>query len=76
MSTPLFHIAIVSAHDGIVAKIPGGGELETDLIELIVQHILAKGVGLFKSKKHVEQDIREGVKQAIMGLKAQTRFIV
>ena len=75
MSTPLFYLQIVSAHDGVVAKLPGGGALETDLTDLFVQHIMAKGVS-WKTRGHVEKDVRHGITDAIMSMKAQTKLIV
>jgi hypothetical protein len=74
---PLFLIQIVHAGgDGAVAKIPGGGQLEADLTELFVSHILSKGVGFLRTQGHVEKDIRDGIKDAIMSLKQQTTHIV
>ena len=73
---PLFHLAVVHAHDGKVAQIPGGGPLEADLVELITAHVLSRGVGFFKTTKHVEKDIKDGVRAALMSLKEQTKFIV
>jgi len=71
---PLYFLQIVD-RQGIVARIPGGGSLEADLTSLITQHIMSRGVGFLKSSAHVEQDIRDGIREAIMGLKMQTRFI-
>ncbi len=71
---PLFLIQIVRVEDGAVATIPGGGPLEANLTELIVSHIMGKGV-ILKTRKHIEQDVREGIKDAIMSLKEQTAKI-
>ncbi len=72
---PLFLIQIVRTEDGAVATLPGGGPLEANLIELIVSHIIPKGVGLFRTSHHVEKDIRDGIKDAIMSMKQQTAYI-
>jgi hypothetical protein len=71
MAQPTFFLQIVD-RSGKVAHLPGGGQLEADLIDLVTTVVMAKGVGLFKTSKHVEQDIRDGMKEALMGLKAQT----
>lgn len=72
---PLFLIQIVRTEDGAVATIPGGGPLEANLIELIVSHIMSKGVVL-KTRRHIEQDIRDGIRDAIMSMKEQTKNLV
>lgn len=72
---PLFLLQIVDTEDGATARIPGGGPLEANLTELIVSHVMNKGV-VFKTRKHIEADIREGVRDAIMSMKEQTRLIV
>jgi hypothetical protein len=72
---PVFVLQIVRTEDGAVATIPGGGPLEANLTELILSHIMSKGVVL-KTRKHIEADIREGIKDAIMSMKEQTSKIV
>lgn len=73
---PLYLLQIVEAGSPhVVARLPGGRELEADLTELFVQAIVSRGVGMFRSTTHVEQDVRDGIKTAIHSLKAQTRFM-
>lgn len=72
---PLFWIQIVDK-EGVVAKLPGGGALEAELIDLIANTIVAKGVGLLRSEATVNQRIREGTKEAIMSLKRKTIQLV
>jgi hypothetical protein len=74
MSEPVLLLQIVSATHGTLARLPGGGSLEADLTELITQHILAKGVS-FKTEAHVERDVRLGIREAIMSLKNQTKYL-
>ena len=74
MAIPLFHLQIVSTRDGVVANVPGGGRLESNLIDLFTHYILAKGVS-WKSRKHVEADIRDGIHDAIYAMKEQTRLV-
>jgi hypothetical protein len=77
MASPLFLLQIIEAGGNrVVAQVPGGGALEAEIIELCTRAIVARGVGLFKTSAHVEQDIRDGIAEAIMGLKDQTRYIV
>jgi len=75
MNEPVFYLQIADK-DGKVVHLPGGGNLEANLIDLCATSILAKGVGFLRSSKHVEQDIRDGLKDALMGLKAQTIKLV
>lgn len=75
MGEPVFYIQIVHVGTGAVARVPGGGRLEADLTNLFVRYIMAKGVGFFKTEKHVEQDVRDGIKDAIMAMKQQTTAI-
>lgn len=77
MGSPLFLLQIVEAGGNrVVASVPGGGTLEVDLIDACARAIVARGVGVFRTTAHVEKDIRDGIAEAIMGLKDQTRFIV
>lgn len=72
MSQPLFLLQIVrNDENATVARIPGGGKLEADLVDIFVSNIMSRGVG-FKSSSHVEQDIRAGITDAIYSMKAQT----
>lgn len=61
--------------DGSLVRFPAGGDLELNLIDVAVKHILAKGVGVFRGEAHVEQDIRDGLSEAIFSLKEQTRYV-
>lgn len=71
---PVFLLQIVD-RSGQVAQLPAGGQLEADLVALFTSHIMAKGVAL-KSAAHVQQDIRDGIHDAIMALKKQTIALV
>ena len=42
MSVPLFKLQIVD-HEGVVVKLPGGGQLEADLVTMCVDGILTAG---------------------------------
>lgn len=77
MSHPIFLLQIVDAqppHD--VVRLPGGGALEADLIEVCAAAIVKRGVGMFRTEAHVRQAVTEGMTEAIRGLKAQTRDVL
>ncbi len=73
MATPPFQIQLVDA-DGLIIRTPAGGRQEADLIEVIVAHVMSRGVGFFRSSKHVEQDVRDGVAAAMHAIKLQNPF--
>lgn len=76
MGKPIFLLQIVEADNSdVIARVPGGGPLEADLVETIVTCVLARGVS-FKTQAHVRKDLTDGIRDAIMGLKAQTKFLV
>jgi hypothetical protein len=75
MSEPVFYLQIVDK-DGVIARFPGGGKLESDLIDLCTKEIIGRPVGVFRTTAVVERAIRDGLKDAIMSLKAHTRRLV
>jgi hypothetical protein len=74
MSQPMFLLQIVSTSDGHIATFPGGGELEADFVLSATEAIVKRGVGVLKTQKQVEQAIRDGLTEAIMALKRQSRY--
>jgi hypothetical protein len=74
MSEPLFLIQIVHVGSEVVAKMPGGGRLEADFIDLVVAHIKKKNNGYLVSGAQVEQNVKEGIVDAINSLKARAHF--
>jgi hypothetical protein len=72
---PVFLLQIVHVPDGETARFPGGGPLEANLVDLLTKHIMAKGLS-FKTNAHIEKDVREGISEGIMSLKAETAKIV
>jgi hypothetical protein len=70
MPSPPFYLQISDEH-GVIIRTRAGGKHEADLIDLCVQNIMPRGVGVFRTSKHVEQDIRDGIAAAIYGLKIQ-----
>lgn len=76
MSQPIFLLQIVLAeapHD--VARLPGGGPLERDLIAACTEAIVAKGVGFGKTEAQVRQAIAAGITDAIRAIKRDSRFV-
>lgn len=69
----MFKLQIVNA-EGVIARFPGGGELEREFVNACVTAILAKGVGLMRTEAHVAEDIRTGITDTILALKADTRY--
>lgn len=71
----MFKLQIVD-EQGVVVNTRAGGKHEADLVDLIVQNIMPRGVGIFRTSAHVEQDIRDGIAAAIYGLKIKNPFDV
>lgn len=69
MPGPLFFLQIVDVN-GVVARHPGGGGLETDLIELVTRHIMTKGPGILERMTQQiivkEPDLREQMTSHIL----------
>ena len=61
--------------DGTICKFNAGGPIETDLVESIVKEVLANGV-TFKTRKHIENDVRCGVKKALLEFKKNSFEVV
>ena len=70
MVSPPFFLQIVDAN-GVVIRTHAGGKHEAELNRLLTSHIVSRGVGLFRSSTHVEQDIREGISAALLSLKVE-----
>lgn len=71
----LYHLQIVNAKTGDLVRLPGGTALERDLIAVCTQAIVTKGVGLFRTEAHVRQAITDGITEALLALKAETRKV-
>lgn len=63
---------------GEVVRFPGGGNpphkgtLEADLIEMITNEIVGRGVGIFRTEAHVKADIENGLTKALQDFKDKT----
>jgi hypothetical protein len=59
--------------DKVVMGWQPGDRVETDLAEELAQRIKAKGVGLFRTEKHVMEDVRKAVAEMLWDLKGRVR---
>lgn len=64
--------------NGEVVRLPGGGNpprresLEADLIKIIADEIVRRGVGFMRTEAHVKKDIEEGTRKALQDFKDLT----
>jgi len=65
-----FLVKIVRA-DGYDVILRPGGSGERDLIDDIVDRIMSKGVGFFRTEAHVKNDITEAVTEVLHELKSE-----
>ena len=75
MTHPPFYLQLVDEF-GTVVKTACGGKHEMDFIDICVRNIMPRGVGVFRTSTHVEQDIRDGIAAAIQGIKVTNPFDV
>jgi len=68
-----FLMQIVDRETGDVVQWEPGLRVEQDFVDACVQRILSLGVGLGRTAKHVETDVRNGIEQAIFQLKARVK---
>lgn len=74
MPGPVFLLQIVSP-EGEVARFPGGGLLERNLIDDIVM-LTSRRLSWWNTKRSVEQAVRDATAEAILALKRETVGIV
>lgn len=72
---PVFRLQLVYA-DGTSLLFDGGSAFERDLIRVCREAIMARGVGVLKTEKHVAQAITEGMTAAIMDLKRASLLVL
>lgn len=72
---PVFMLQIVTP-EGDLVRLPGGSNLEFDLIEACVAKIKQRPTGMLRTEAQVEKAVREGIAEAIDVLKRQTRYCV
>jgi hypothetical protein len=72
MSEPVFRLCLQYA-DGSSLPIRAGGPAEQDFVILCKAHILKHGVGLLKTEAQVATAIEQGLKDALMDVKRDSR---
>lgn len=60
---------------GEVCRFPAGGPIEMDLVESITKEVLANGVR-FRTQKHIEKDVRNGIKKAMWDFKLKSLELI
>lgn len=64
---------VVDRVSGTIINFEPGLSVEVNFIDDCVTKIIARGVGLLRTSNHVEQDIRDGIEEAILALKSQVK---
>lgn len=72
MGEKLFVLQIVRPGSTRAIQLPGGGQLELDLVAACTAAIVKRGVGYGRSEAHVKRAISDGITEAITSLKLQT----
>jgi hypothetical protein len=72
MAGPDHFLLQIVTPEGEHVRFRAGGLIEANLIEICTQQILSRGVGLFRTQAHVEQDIRAGLAAALYEFKRTT----
>lgn len=78
MATPMFLLQIVEsrAPQHALVRFPGGGPLEAEFIGRCTEAIVRRGVGFLRSEAHVRQAIADGITEAVLTLKQESRKVV
>lgn len=63
----------ITRHDGKEVHLRPGAHGERDLVKAIVDATLAKGVGLFRSKAHVKEDLEAALSEVLFELKSEVK---
>lgn len=69
-----FRICIIRA-DGTEVHFHPGSHEELDFVSAVVDRTLEKGVGFFRTKAHVAQDLTAAIEEVINDLKAEVRAL-
>ena len=68
-----FRIQIVDTYTNEVCEFEPGLQVEKDLVASCIEKTVAKGVGIFRTRKRVEAAIRQGIQEAVFELKKQVK---
>lgn len=64
-------LQIIDRKTGRVIQLEPGLDAEIKFIEDCTQRILSLGVGIGRTAKHVEQDVKTGIELALLDLKTR-----
>jgi hypothetical protein len=68
-----YRIQIVRNDGGLVHTWAPGGALERDLVEMIIEKVKGKGVGIGKTEASVLGSVRDAIHSALYDLKAAVK---
>ncbi len=66
------YIQLVDRLTGDVVTFPGGSKAEADLVALIRDAVVARGVGVFRTSAHVAADVEDAVRSVFYDFKMRT----
>ena len=69
-----YRIQIIRADQKPVDLIPGG-HAERDLVKAIVDTVMEKGVGFWRTETHVKQAVEDAIQEVIRDLKADVKAV-
>ncbi|MDD1678035.1 MAG: hypothetical protein LUO93_02465 [Methanomicrobiales archaeon] len=73
---PVFKIQIASVETGVVASSFGGGLLEKNLTDALIEELRKERIGIMSSRSAIEAAVARSVQRACVELKARTRGVV
>lgn len=68
--TSKYRLVIIREDGNPVFYMPGS-KGERDMVNAIVEKVMSKGVGFFRTESHVRKDVVEAVNEVIHDLKAE-----
>ncbi len=68
-----FVLSITDTATGSQAQLRPGGTSERQIINEVVNAVIAKGVGLFKTEAHVAQAVREALIEVLTAVKSDVQ---
>lgn len=64
-------LQIIDRKTGEIIQLEPGLSAEIDFIDECAKRVLSLGVGIGRTEKHVEQDVRTGIELALLDLKTK-----
>jgi cobalamin biosynthesis protein CbiD len=68
----MFLLSLVMPDGGSPLVFPGGGRVEIDLVETVIDKVAEKGIGWGHGKTAVKNAVREAIQEAIYELKRES----